>query len=231
VSNPLQRVRPGDPIPHSAETWNAIIESARNNKRRGPQTLGATGTIADGYKGSLEIDVKNNTGGTILQWSVLKITTPFVSVTDQPEDNQDSPTFLGIAPTSVNDIVCVTQEGAGNGEFVRATILGVAVCKINVTDANHETCSPSTSTANYFDSAAGGRFEILWKESGTGTKQAVILLNQTLRAGEVSIVRIPDPADTDAEGLVTGVFIQDFTGLPVANADGEEVLLYLVGGA
>jgi len=49
------------------------------------------------------------------------------------------------------------------------------------------------------------------------------------RVGETYIVRIPNPADLDEEGLVRGVFIQKFSGLPVANADGEEVLLYLVG--
>jgi hypothetical protein len=66
---------------------------------------------------------------------------------------------------------------------------------------------------------------------GVSPPSAVFTVIPPNTAGEVYIVRIPDPATTDGEGLVEEVFIQDFTGLPVANEDGEEVLLYLVGGS
>jgi hypothetical protein len=48
--------------------------------------------------------------------------------------------------------------------------------------------------------------------------------------GQTYIVRIPDPATTDAKGYVDGVFIQNFSGDPVTYSDGEQVKLLLVGG-
>lgn len=49
MSDPLRPVRPGDPVPFSARTWNGILDAARARRDRGTATgAGVPGTTRDG---------------------------------------------------------------------------------------------------------------------------------------------------------------------------------------
>lgn len=173
--DPLSRVSPGDAIPHSAETWNAILEAARQFRGGGVGRLGGARVDYDQMTPALTIDVRNDTGSTLLQWGVLKLSTPLILPDSFPLDAQDAPAFIGITPTASADIVAIAHHGAATGETVRATVAGVAVCKINVTNAAHTFASPTTS-ATYLLSGTSGLYPILWKETGTGSKMAIVLM-------------------------------------------------------
>jgi hypothetical protein len=190
----LARVSPGDAIPHSAETWNAILESARQFRAQGVGRQGGERIDVEQMTPSLTIDVRNDSGSTILEWAVLKLSTPLVLPSDFPSDAQDSPAFSGVTPTASTDLVAIAHHGAATGETVRATVGGVAVCKVNVTNAGHGFASPTTSAAQLL-SGATGSFPILWKETGTGSKMAVVLLTQP----------VPTASVADASYTVSGI--------------------------
>ncbi|WP_020473389.1 hypothetical protein [Zavarzinella formosa] len=196
MSDPLQPVSPGDPIPdRRAAMWNQVFSSARHFRTHGVGRSGAPAVVNDPLIGNLEIIVRNDTGATLLEMAVLKLGDPLVSVVDYPIDNQEEPAFAGLAPTGPADLVCVTQQGLSTGEIGRATIAGICVCKINVTDASHGYASPTATSSAYLLSGVTGFHRILWKESGTGVKMAVVMMELSPNP------QIPDTAH-DVSGII-----------------------------
>ena len=203
MSDPLARVSRGDPMRIQADTWNAVLDAARAARGRRLGGQGAAGTKPDPFKGCLEIDVRNDTGADLAEYSVLKLSDPLYDVTATPIEQQDRPAFKGNTPGGAADLVCVTQHGIAYNDSGRATVAGVCVCKVSVTNAAHGFALPTASTS-YLVSAAATGHPILWKESGTGAKQAVILMAQPVlfSLGSTVMVRIITPINVDAAGLV-----------------------------
>jgi len=128
--------------------------------------------------------IKNNTGADVGQYQVLKLDGPVFSPTDNATGWLQRQTFKGITPTASCDFA-ITQRAAPNGKTQPALFSGVSPCTINVTDAAH-THAVAGTTAAKLVSATSGPAKILWKESGTGDKDAVVQLSQSGSAGAVT---------------------------------------------
>jgi len=81
-------------------------------------------------------------------------------------------------PAGATDRSATLFGSAEDGAFARGVVSGVAVCDIDVTDAAHEFAAPTPGDETQLTSAGSGPARIVWKESGTGTKRAVVLISQ-----------------------------------------------------
>ena len=175
MSDPLASVRPGDPPPLRADTWNAVLDAARAHQavKRGP--AGAANE-REPLMPACRVYVRNDTSSSLLTFSVLTLGTPIISAVDFPHDVRRDPVFPGTAPAATTDAFAVLVEPASAGDIVRAVVLGVVPVDLNVTDATHTHASPAAGVTATLASATSGAAQIIWKESGTGTKRAVVLL-------------------------------------------------------
>jgi len=170
-----------------AGAYNAFIDNLGNNLGGGAAGL---------HQGTpVEILVKNAGGTNLAAYSVVGLTTPVVT----PSANLDSFKYgmkLNASTPTETAKIGVLSQPLRIGETGRAVVKGYTVVKVNVIDSSHEYCGP-TVTYGYLTSSAAGNNRIIYKESGTGQKWAVVSL------GEVSpYVYIPDVVTYTQSGIV-----------------------------
>ena len=171
MADPLRKISAGvDEYPLSASYRNAVVEMLKwFNNQGGARGIGRKQV----FEQTGIIDCKNISGGTLARFSALAI----VSVFPDPSDNEvtfaNGPILRGDTPTASTDPgnFCVLLAPAKDDVIVPACISGVCVAKVNVNDESDTTCGVSTTTV--LQSGESGA-QILWKESGTGVKWAVI---------------------------------------------------------
>jgi len=83
----------------------------------------------------------------------------------------------------------VLAEPIANGEIGPAILDGTIICQINITDATHQYADIANGDAAKLASAKSGSVQIIWIESGTGIKWAVVRIG-------------PKPADTAPTGSI-----------------------------
>src|SRR5688572_30240475 len=90
--DPLQRVNPGEPVRLSARAWNAFLEAANGRES------GAAGVDLS-LSPTVDVLIKNGTGGDLPAFRVLTPGTALVAVTEQHR-NRPRPGFNGAAPSA-----------------------------------------------------------------------------------------------------------------------------------
>lgn len=171
------KVNAGDGLSIPAAVWNAVQDSARDYlARRGGET--ASGSLLSSIFPSVTVLVRNGTGSTLAGPGVLALGDPVISAVDEPQTVQQQPGFEGGVPAAATDAFAVMVEAVESDGFGRGVVSGVAVCDIDVTDAAHEYAAPTPGDETQLTSAASGPARIVWKESGTGTKRAVVIVGQ-----------------------------------------------------
>lgn len=180
MSDPLASVTPGDPPPLRADTWNGVLEAARAHRAGKRGGLGADNEHTPPVP-SLVVWVKNMTGGSLPSFSVVALGEPVISAVTYPHDVNRGPVFPGTAPAAATDSFAVLLEPASASsssgrQIVQAVVMGVVACDLNVTDEDHEFAKPAVGITATLASADDGPARIIWKDTGTGTKRAVVLL-------------------------------------------------------
>ncbi|HBR20282.1 MAG: hypothetical protein UV78_C0006G0010 [Parcubacteria group bacterium GW2011_GWA2_43_17] len=192
----FKRVQAGQRLAIPARAYNAMLETAEAYQRN--KTSGGDGTGQGGYSSSVYI--KNSSGSDAARFDVLGIS----DVVFSPADSDALPQFknkvvlTGVIPTSVDHaggrfVIC--QEPIANGSIGSAFAHGVCQVQINVTDDTHKFADVKDSDHALLDSAASGAVSILWKESGTGTKWAVVRFGSSGGGGDsivwVKVIEMP----------------------------------------
>jgi len=184
-----------DPLAHVARsnppgkflnqtTLNLVLDSARNFRDHKNGQVGAGELDSGKVNPSNTVFVKNDTGGTLLPFSIVALDDPIIDPITYQLVVSERPVFSGITPTATTNAFAVTLEGSASGGICRAVIFGVACCDVNVTDAGHEYATPTVSDTDVLTSAETGGARILWKDSGTGTKRALILIGGDSGGGD-----------------------------------------------
>lgn len=136
----------------------------------------------------------NNTSQDFDEFSILLPYRPGLDLTTSSDmlAFQDRPLLDVITPTATTDFPVIAIEPIlKHGGIGKVAIGGVAVCKVHVTDAAHEYANPTIGDVTKMTSGATGQVRIVWKESGTGDKTAVVYLMQST-GGSVNEPRIVD---------------------------------------
>jgi hypothetical protein len=125
------------------------------------------------------VRVKNTTGQNLPRLSILGLsgtvwgTSGSITLNDQFQSNV---VFTGVIPTTshTSGLIGILLEAAIDGQIVRAAVHGTAPVQINVTDASHTFADTTPNDPTQLTSASSGVIQILWKENGTGTKNALV---------------------------------------------------------
>lgn len=181
----FDKVSAGQPVEIPAATWNALLEAGQAFRR---QRLGREGDSTPQFSptASLEILVRNDVGSSLPIWSVVALGTPVISAVDYPQEVRRLPVFPGTAPAATTDNFAVLIEPAAADAYVRAVVMGVVPANLNVTDSTHTCAGPAAGVTATLATATDGPARILWKESGTGTKRAVVLVGRDTAAAAAS---------------------------------------------
>lgn len=127
------------------------------------------------------IKYQNKTDASLPPFSVIQLGEAPILPEDNLEQFQAEPILEGLKPTATLDkSIAVTLTGADSDSIGNAILIGVTACKLNVTSDNEDYgwASSSVGTTEYaVPVEAGGFAKILWKEEGTGERQAILLLN------------------------------------------------------
>ena len=173
----MEKVRSGEAVNIKASTWNAFVDAA-NFVKEAKRNASGKG-VASGLDVGI-VKVKNGESALMERFSALVLTG--VAVT--PETNEDEfvscpPVFSGMLMTAAREGMpwCVLLEPTPAGEIGRAMVLGVTPAKITVSASDDQYAQPRAgSSTGVIETAATGTARILWKESGTGSKWAILQL-------------------------------------------------------
>lgn len=169
-----RKVRTGERLRISAETWNSVIDSIRKDKRdRGAVGRGG---VTNGITPTLDILILNRTAIILPLYAVVKLQKA-VGIADGESKVgiAKRPLLTGIIPVSANDAIGIVQTAMGKGDISTAIISGVTVCNILINDSLHEFANPIPGRTDVLGSAACGQVRILtilvtnFRGSGSGT--------------------------------------------------------------
>lgn len=211
MSEEIKRVSQGQPLSIRSRDWNKIADTLRDwaAKRAGER---GTGPLRQSYGRGVEILIKNSTGSDLAINRILAVGDPLVSAIDYPFELLDLPVFDGTTPASTDEYwVAITQEPIASTEIGKAVLIGFAICTVNVTDVNHWFATTTAGDNTKLTSSYTGTIQIYWKDSGTGDKTALVLLQRT---GNLSLVK--RQVDTVDGGSFDTLDVTTSTGLKSA---------------
>ncbi|MCE9618423.1 MAG: hypothetical protein K8R92_00755 [Planctomycetes bacterium] len=185
----MQPVKPGDPLRIGAGIWNDVESMVRD--RRG----GRAGLVSDGGDAGRDpsiVLIKNTTGSSMPRHGVVQLDGPiFTPASGDP--NQDLLKRVVMKgklpePASGVGLFAVLLEPVQDGRVARASIDGLLGVYLNIgsaahfsADIPHVQATPSSGAIGddgLLESSYCGSADILWKESGTGKKLAIVRLGR-----------------------------------------------------
>ena len=165
----LQKVSPGDKLKIPAETFNTFIDAARDYRQRQQNCLQPTKHL---NSDTALIRVRNDSEVDCPRFGVLSLTEPIFA----PGDAgflRDGIAMIGVAPTGTDATSAAIAQGPiAAGRFGLAQISGVTLARVT---GEGQTAAPA------FDDVAelhcgSGDLQVLWSESGTGSRWAIVRL-------------------------------------------------------
>ena len=166
----------GDRFRVTARSWNAVMDAARKAREATAQGAGADRVIPPGI-----IRVLNTSGGAVDKFAVLGITGIAILPTESEEEFSSATVFNGVTPgTGTHECMWViTTEPIPNNTIGLAVADGISQAHISVTSAAHQFADIKNGDLTMLLSKAAGGARILWKESGTGTKWAIVRIGDS----------------------------------------------------
>jgi len=169
----FKKVRTGDPLVIPAGAYNAFIDAAEDCRHRQRNYLqeARAAVRQDGV-----VLVKNNSGADRQRFEVLGIDGPLYSPTDNPDAFKNTVVLKGIIPTEAahQGRFVVLLEPVAAGALGRAKISGVCPAQIYIVSEGHACADVENNQPARLRSCNAGAAAILWKESGTGVKWAIV---------------------------------------------------------
>lgn len=169
-------VTPGDMLDGiPAANWNSwndaaeFVRDARNGRIADALTWNRTNGI---------VRVKNSSGGDLNRFSICAPSGILFSQTDNATEFYEDPVLTVTTPAAADQLRgwCVLQEPIKSNQVGRAMFVGLTVCQIDVVDSGDDYADTIASDSAKLQSGPFGSAAILYKESGTGTKWALICL-------------------------------------------------------
>jgi hypothetical protein len=171
----LKKVTAGQRAEMPAATFNIFIDAAQDYLRR-RQDQG--GEARPGPREMGIVLVKNDSGADCDRFAVLGISGILYTPTENEEGFKNRPALVGDTPAAPDHRgkFVILQEPVAAGNLGRACAGGVTPVQIAVTDEDHGFADISDGSSATLASAPSGPARILYRETGTGTKWAVVLL-------------------------------------------------------
>ncbi|MFM7844477.1 MAG: hypothetical protein ACKPEY_09625, partial [Planctomycetota bacterium] len=181
--NNLEKVTPGQRIRSlPAGDWNAFIDAARAHKGA-ELNQAAEGDLAE--FSPVLVQVKNATGSPLARYSVVGIGSPIADPQSRSDQFRNEIAFTGVVPTTEHcGRFVILAEDIAPGFVGTAVIAGTCLVKLDVSASNAELVYASAGSGNTTSLVPQtiGSARILWRESGTGTKWALVRLGDVPQA-------------------------------------------------
>jgi len=177
----MKKVQPGDRMNIPAETFNTFIDAARAMKAR-QQDRGQG--ARDAFPQATIVLCKNNSGTDRARFDVLGVDAPIIALADNAAEFKRRPTTAGSTPSVADHYgrFVILQEPVAEGKIGRACVSGITIAKVHVAAEWHIRADVRQDDATCLQSDTHGSAMILWKESGTGLKWAVVKIGLPCRA-------------------------------------------------
>lgn len=177
MSDPFRPVTSGDRFRPSARAWNALMRLAQAFDGGG---MDATGLAALGMASPAPVLVQNASGADRDEFDVLGVDSPLVlpSDGDMPLSQfKTTAAVKGVTPSEADHLgrFVVLSGPVKDGAIGRGYVSGICPVKVNVQDEDHRWAEIKDGETR-LQSAGSGSAVIVWRESGTGEKWAVVHL-------------------------------------------------------
>ena len=169
-------ISPGDDVRRFIKNaaWINHVTNAADRVAPSPTSSSSAGIPG---QARLVLDVVNNSGTAIdAPFPILRLTEPVITLADNANIVFNDPQFMGDTPdASTGSAFVVVQGPIGSGVGRQAVLTGLTWCKVNVAS---EADTHATTIDGDNEKLQGGSsgVQIVWKESGTGEKWALVLL-------------------------------------------------------
>lgn len=172
TGDPFKQVFAGQPLKIPSLAWNELMRLAQANRAR-------VGDVGDGPFTGPEIPtvtVRNDSGGAVGQYGVLGINSVIIAPTQNAHLFQSVIGLAGITPSTASHMgkFVVLAEPLANGQIGKGWAEGVFPAKISITNVTHKFADIKAADASLLLSGTTGSARILWAESGTGSKMAIV---------------------------------------------------------
>ncbi len=190
-SDPFRHVKPGD-RKISATAWNRMLDAIRPV----PAAVGS-GPLGSERRIGL-VTVENVDATDYDRFDVLAVSDILISPTDNEPEFLSRVALNVTLPTWPDDAgrFVILAEPLAAGDIGRAWASGVCQASINVLDEAHRFADVADGSA-VLTSRSTGAAQILWKETGTGTKWSIVRLGGCTGTAESPLELAPATPDTE----------------------------------
>jgi hypothetical protein len=174
----FKKVKKGDTFRVSARAQNAMLRAGQEFV---PQQRGGPGPLLDIPFNTIR--VRNSTSGDLPQYSILAIDDLIVTPDRNPAVFQQKFAFDGVEPVSLDRArFIVTQTPLHVGQIGPGVVHGLTWVQLEVTAGEEgfrfaDIFPTGNRTDALWPQAASGGAMVLWKETGTGFKWAVVRIS------------------------------------------------------
>lgn len=221
----MQRVHKGQPLKIAAADWNAMADAAEAYQRsRANQTAGSNGSSLPAGL----VLVRNDSGAGRARHEVLGIDAPLFTPTDNLDQFKSRVALKGVSPNATTHAgrFVVLYEPIRSTEIGLAWASTVCPVQISVTDASHQYADVATGDMAKLASGTSGAAHILWKETGTGTKWAIVRLSYSSGGGGAVQIRRARAQEDAGSSFTLSVKLLDAD----ANVTGDALEVHEITG-
>ncbi|MHC4715344.1 MAG: hypothetical protein ACYS5V_00075 [Planctomycetota bacterium] len=174
MPDPFRKYKEGERFERGipAGAWNAFVDAAAAHRQRSLSGVG-DGLLAQQATTTL---VQNNTGGDLTQFSIVALDGVVFGPSDDLDEFKQNFALKGVVPNANYHTgeFAVLQEPIESGDLGWAVLSGITVCKVNVLKEWMQRADVAWGTTSRLETCMHGAAQILYKESGTGEKWAVV---------------------------------------------------------
>jgi hypothetical protein len=173
TGNPFLPASTGQKARLNRDWYNAVTAATQAQKR---QRLGNAADPRGIFVPEGLIRVGNDSGADVPRFTVLGIEDIFYGPDDKLLEFQNRPAILGVVPTKASHTgqYVITYDPIPKNAIGRACIFGICVVKVNILTDGDDTADVADHDKTQLESGPIGSAQILWCESGTGSKWAVV---------------------------------------------------------
>jgi hypothetical protein len=216
----------GAPLQIPAATWNAMIDAARAHA---DQQHNQNVQSDHWFRSGDLIKVRNQSGEDIDRFGILALSSPIIDPADKLREFKNQVAVDGVLPEEEHaGQFCILLDPLKDGKIGRGWVSGVCPVQVNVEEDWHRYADISPESTTELKSKPDGGAEILWCESGTGSKWAVVRLSNAHRTHYLAKVPhggIPGRVGTRTGSAECELYTVDDAGeiQPVTRPEGETV--------
>ena len=164
---------PGSPLNIPAKLQAKVIDNAHGNK------LDTTEDVAQHFRQATVVYVRNDSGVAKDQFNIMGLNGPAITPTQKLDEFKRRVCFAVIAPTlaSHSHSFCVLLDPLKIGGMGRAVVGGVVQTKVTGALSTKWAAVTNSDATKLTMSAAGG-CRVLWSDSGSGERWAIVRLGE-----------------------------------------------------